>query len=73
MINKRTQINEVRILAVESRMKTTNEADKNVEDKLETFTGTCKYKTIYFDPNDVNLKYDMNLFSFYNSIPWREE
>ena len=41
-------------------MKTTNEADKNVEDKLKTFTGTCKYKTIYFDPNDVNLKYDMN-------------
>ena len=46
MINKRTQINELRILAVESRMKTTNEADKNVEDKLKTFTGTCKYKTI---------------------------
>ncbi|CAH3143827.1 unnamed protein product [Pocillopora meandrina] len=36
MINKRTQLNELRILAVESRMKTTNEADKNVEDKLKT-------------------------------------
>ena len=60
MINKRTQINELRILAVESRMKTANEADKNVEDKLKTFRGTCKYKTIYFDPNDLKLKYDMN-------------
>ena len=60
MINKQMQINELRIFAVDSRMKTTNEADKNVEDKLKTFRGTCKYKTIYFDPNDLNLKYDMN-------------
>ena len=48
MINKRTQINELRILAVESHMKTTNEVDGNVENKLKTFTGTCEY----FDPNN---------------------
>ena len=54
MINKRTQINELRILAVESHMKMTNEADRNVENKLKTFTGTCEYKTIYFDANNFN-------------------
>ena len=54
MINKRTQINELRIFAVESRIKTTNEADGNVENKLKTFTGTCEYKTIYFDANNFN-------------------
>ena len=60
MINKRTQINELRIFAVESRIKTTNEADGNVENKLKTFTGTCEYETIYFDPNNFNKKFYMN-------------
>ena len=50
MIKKRTQINELRILAVESHMKTTNEVDGNVENKLKTFTGTYEY----FDPNNFN-------------------
>ena len=54
MINKRTQINELRILAVESRMRTTNELDGNVENKPKTFTGTCEFKTNYFDPNNFN-------------------
>ena len=54
MINKRTQINELRIFAVESRIKTTNEADGNVENELKTFTGKCEYETIYFDPNNFN-------------------
>lgn len=45
---------------VESCMKMINEVDKNVEDKLKMFIGICKYKIIYFDLNDVNLKYDMN-------------
>ncbi|PFX12382.1 Roundabout-like 2 [Stylophora pistillata] len=39
MINKRTEMNELRILAVESRMKMTNKADENVENKPKTFTG----------------------------------
>ena len=60
MINKRTQINELRILAVESHMKMTTEADGNVENKLKTFTGTCEYETIYFDPNNFNKKFYMN-------------
>ena len=38
----------------------TTEADGNVENKLKTFTGTCEYETIYFDPNNFNKKFYMN-------------
>ena len=47
-INKQMEMNEVRILAVEIRMKMPNKADENVEEKPKTFTS--KHKTIYCGP-----------------------
>lgn len=52
-INKRTEMNEVQILGIESRMKMTNHADEHVENKPQTFTG--EHKSIYFDPNDYEV------------------
>ena len=68
-IDKRTELNELRILAVESHMKMTNEADEDVESEPKTFTG--KHKAIDFDTNDF--KFDMNRLNFYNSIPCETE
>ena len=57
MINKRTEMNELRIWAVESRLKMTNKADENVKNKPKTFIG--RHKTIQFDPDSFEVWHEL--------------
>ena len=71
MINKRTQINELRILAVESHMKMTNEADGNVENKLSTKLFTSMQTTLIRSFKWINLASTIR-FSERKNMEWRK-